>query len=275
MAAIILPQRHYRQPQGRVEIASAWADGLDVAINPPSGLHNLCYGATPVTVHGTPALEATGHGVGVGGFSSTSYLSFTDPSKQVTDGASVFALMQNRSTANQGLWTLTSATETGNQDHLPFSSKIYTSSLSASRWVNGSNIPGGVNELLKPFSVAARRKSYVSGQGWPEFRFYLNDTFVAEKLTNNLSSALGSTFAIGANLQSALYYIGAVSQFLFFTRELSVDEVRSLHENPWQVFRADPVRIYSLAAATIPTLSAPGVTDIGSSSVRPQITLTF
>jgi len=28
-------------------------------------------------------------------------------------------------------------------------------------------------------------------------------------------------------------------------------------------------------AATIPTLSAPGVTDIGSTSVRPQITLTF
>lgn len=65
--------------------------------------------------------------------------------------------------------------------------------------------------------------------------------------------------------------------FATWSRPLTVDEHRAWHENPWQILRAQPRRIFfDLGAASpLPTLSLPGVTDIGTTSARPRVTVTY
>ena len=54
--------------------------------------------------------------------------------------------------------------------------------------------------------------------------------------------------------------------------------VADLYANPWQLLDPAPSRFYLIPTApvlTIPTLSAPGVTDITATAARPQVTLTY
>lgn len=67
-----------------------------------------------------------------------------------------------------------------------------------------------------------------------------------------------------------------ISVFAEFREALSDDEIVSLSRNPWQLF--EPRRILvpvSVGGATIPTLSLPGVTEIGTTSARPRVTVTW
>ena len=45
-----------------------------------------------------------------------------------------------------------------------------------------------------------------------------------------------------------------------------------LVDNPWQLFRADPIRIYSLPSGAI-TLGTPSITNITSSGFRVAVGL--
>ena len=46
-------------------------------------------------------------------------------------------------------------------------------------------------------------------------------------------------------------------------------------DNPWQFFRPARPIIYSLPASGIPVLSGSTVIDIGQTSARPRVTVTF
>jgi hypothetical protein len=52
-------------------------------------------------------------------------------------------------------------------------------------------------------------------------------------------------------------------------------EGRALTANIWQLFRPRTLRIYSLPASGIPVLSGSTVIDIGQTSARPRVTITF
>jgi hypothetical protein len=81
---------------------------------------------------------------------------------------------------------------------------------------------------------------------------------------------------IGVLYAAGNFSLGAYgsSLLLFFNRELSDSEQASLAANPWQLFAARVQRIWSPAAAAIPTLSAatflPG--SITASGFRPRVT---
>lgn len=60
----------------------------------------------------------------------------------------------------------------------------------------------------------------------------------------------------------------------FFDRQLSAAEIAAISENPWQFFQPARPIIYSLPAAA-PTLSAATVTEIGTTTARPRVTVTF
>ena len=51
-----------------------------------------------------------------------------------------------------------------------------------------------------------------------------------------------------------------------FTRALDDDEMRALAANPWQLFRADPIRIYSLpsGAISINSILVDNITQTGA-----------
>jgi hypothetical protein len=70
-------------------------------------------------------------------------------------------------------------------------------------------------------------------------------------------------------------FTGFVYVALAWARALADAEMRALHENPWQLFRPRTLRIYSLPASGIPVLSGSTVIDIGQTSARPRVTITF
>ncbi len=68
---------------------------------------------------------------------------------------------------------------------------------------------------------------------------------------------------------------GVIMAAAFWSRALNDYEVVELHSSPWQLFRADPIRIYSLPAATIPSSLNVAASNITSSGARATVTLVF
>lgn len=61
-----------------------------------------------------------------------------------------------------------------------------------------------------------------------------------------------------------------------WARWVNEEEAADITDNPWQLFRADPVRIYSFPSGPIiPTLSGLTTSHITSSGARHSLTLTF
>jgi hypothetical protein len=58
-------------------------------------------------------------------------------------------------------------------------------------------------------------------------------------------------------------------------RALSAADLVRVTLDPWQLFRPRTLRIYSLGASGIPVLSGSTVIDIGQTSARPRVTITF
>ena len=67
--------------------------------------------------------------------------------------------------------------------------------------------------------------------------------------------------------------------FAFYDQYLMPDALMlEVNKNPWILCSPKPSRFYLIPTApvlTIPTLSAPGVTDITATAARPQVTLTY
>lgn len=95
--------------------------------------------------------------------------------------------------------------------------------------------------------------------------------------SGNFLSISGS-MAVGNYVSGSLARVwdGLHQDFFVWSRILSDGETRAQHENPYQVLA--PIRpiLYSFpSAATAPTLSAATVIDIGTTSARPRVTVTF
>ena len=91
--------------------------------------------------------------------------------------------------------------------------------------------------------------------------------------SSNQANCIGYYQRSGHRAYPESIFLGCVAN-----RAWTHSEVVEVSKNPWQLFAPAPSRFYLIPTApvlTIPTLSAPGVTDIGSTSVRPQVTLTY
>jgi len=83
------------------------------------------------------------------------------------------------------------------------------------------------------------------------------------------------TLYLGNN-SSSFPWNGYIESVFIWTRPVPPDERAPLRENPWQLFRADPVRIYSFPSGPIiPALSGLTTTNITQSGARHSLTLTF
>lgn len=76
-----------------------------------------------------------------------------------------------------------------------------------------------------------------------------------------------NTFTLAGLYDStAIQYSRDIGLVAVFQSALSADEIAELSINPWQLFRADPVRIYSLptGAISINSLTASNITQTGA-----------
>ena len=272
---IIIRRPWTRQPQHAVGARTdGISGGLIVAVNGAAGGGNRV--ASGIAVSQTAALDRapTQGGVGIGGFSASSYLSFTNP-LGTNDPATVFALLKNTATTDQGFWTLTDNPSTDGQDHMPYGGVIYSSTLATSRWINGASVPGGTSALLSPFSFCVTRSWGSSGFFYPTFNAYLNGTNIASSSSIG-GPAAGTVFRLGANSQSSMFYVGRILLFAMWNRELKQTELLSLRSNPWQIFKPQSIKMPTAASGyTHPTLSNARVGSLTSTSGVPLVDYAF
>jgi hypothetical protein len=97
----------------------------------------------------------------------------------------------------------------------------------------------------------------------------------AVSAAGNRGQGTSARFGSGGDY-TAQRFIGSIGLFAVGSAALSAAQSLDLAANPWQLFRADPIRIYSLPPGPIiPTLSGLTTSNITSSGARHSLTLTF
>ena len=259
-AAIILPRRHYTQPQGRVQLDAS--SSLTVGL---SAIYLLSPGQW-----GVELVTQQWRGVAVGsgaGFAGNRLRTSGDVANYVllphNLGAVVEAplsfLVSAEKVSGTVLWSLLHPASQWSGWYSDATGNTKTANL---------NIFTGSVSVTGHVGVFTHDGVTLRGYGYTES---------VDATTDNPFPGVDSV-ALGLASRSP-FSVPSVTDFDFFgvySRDLSADEARALVANPYQIFRAGPVRIYSLPPVlTIPTLSAPGVIDITASSARPQVTLTY
>lgn len=97
-------------------------------------------------------------------------------------------------------------------------------------------------------------------------RMYVDGTAGAP-LTRSYPALPSNTFTLaGLPDSTAIQYSRDIGLVAVFQAALSADEIAELSINPWQLFRADPIRIYSLptGAISINSILASNITQMGA-----------
>jgi len=261
MAAIILPRRSVKRPSGRLVLVNDFAQAgsflFDGGHYNPAAFYRNGYGGVGVTPAGTGTLfsETARQSVDF----TRADLGFPVQPPKYTTVSVVFSTGTDASYSN--IFNFGQEIQvrhtTSNWD---FYHRAGTFKLA--QWSSGY----AQNKIQA--LVAAYDGTNIQLFGDGALRASTSSTVV-----NSLSAdiVIGRDYSTGTNS----YWQGTILATAFIPFYVGQGLATDLAINPWQLFRAEPVRIYSLPAATIPTLSAPGITELGSTSVRPQITLTF
>ena len=250
MTAIIIPRRHYTQPQGRVEIAPEWEDGLIGVFLPPAMSREWQITGT------TGLLVPRRDGIAFD-----------------TNGGGTYASKPVVAHQNTGFTMLVSGV-TKNKSGQDYAG-VY----------NGGTYQGLLYSLgLAKFSYYPRNGLGVTFDAAPALAAYGGDEYTLIGGGDGISHA-GALMQNGALYQLSGAYSGAsaydrvhsggrfaaggsVSNTLsaFWRKFLVPDAQRELALNPWQLFRADPIRIYSLptGAISINSIAASNITQTGA-----------
>ena len=254
MTAIIIPRRHYTQPQGRVEVAPEWADGLIGVFLPPAMSPEWQITGT------TGALVPRRDGIAFDTNGGTTYASKPVVAHQNT-GFTVLASGAVKNTASKDYAGVYNG---GTYQGLLYS----TGSLKFSYYPRNGL---GVVFDAAPLIASGDEYTLIAGGNGISHAAALMQNGALYQLSGAYSGTSaydrvhsGGRFATG----------GAVSNTLsaFWRKFLVPDAQRELALNPWQLFRADPVRIYSLPSGPI-TLGTPSITNITSSGFRVAVGL--
>ena len=268
MAAIILPRRHYKQPAGELVIAPEWSRDC----------RGVFGSSNKVLVRGSETIVkagAFGRGISYAGNPASNSDSWRVSDTRILAGldqSTVVSFVNLVGLGSAGERVIYSERDAGNPDIFKVTRSSGTNFSfvfrnSSNQLINNATTVSGSGEdnfVAFVTNGSASRTIYVNGS------HATNTTDYSNTINHCNNVQIGRDFRDNLGWFSVIYFVSV------FARAMSFDELDELNRNPWQLFRADPVRIYSLPPAlTIPTLSAPGVTDIGSTSVRPQVTLTY
>ena len=259
MTAIIIPRRHYTQPQGRVEVdpsfesAYAWLPQYGgkrtTGVVTPFGTAQKCGMAT-----GGTAEESASYIEAVGGKAyfgkrpqwcviAGKFQSLSAPVRAFGCGQamtlSTAAQLQILSTG-----AIEFATNSGNW-------KAY--SVAATHRADGTFCVGYSIDESGLLTVVLNGRMLGSQAGWTSLP------------TPSVDPAFGMIYASASN--QLMYGSGSEIGFAAFGNGVDVArKARALTENPWQLFRADPIRIYSLptGAISINSITASNIAQTGA-----------
>ena len=254
MTAIIIPRRHYTQPQGRVEIAPEWEDGLIGVFLPPAM---------------SPEWQITGT-TGV-------LVPRRDGIAFDTNGGTTYASKPVVAHQNTGFTMLVSGVTKNNasKDYAGvYNGGTYQGLLYSTTLLKFSYYPrNGLGVVFDAAPALAGGDEYTligGGDGISHAGALMQNGALYQ-----LSGAYSGTSAYDRVHSGGRFTTGgAVSNTLsaFWRKFLVPDAQRELALNPWQLFRADPARIYSLPSGAI-TLGTPRFLRVTSSGFGVELDL--
>lgn len=281
MSVIHIPRRHYAQHQGRVELAQEWVSRVLDVVSLQADVRNCVENGSVPVVSGTSvtansagvarAIVTSGHAVTLSG------ARYSYPQRVCTDGAfvTVFSLRTTAITPIFGAWSgaprvLVRANETvGGANTAGAINFRY--GTGGGTTTSGSSASVGLSDGSA--HTAVFRMLGVGPSGLLDI--FIDGQLVASATNQRFeSTSFAGDFAIGAVPGLADTPGVAVSMFAAISGAPSLDECSALSNNPWQMFRAEPRRIYSFPSEiVIPTLSALTTTNITTSGARHSLTL--
>lgn len=253
MSAIIIPRKHLRQPQGRVSVD--WSHPL------ARGLVALC---TPQgeLVAGTPALPPVGdwsagvnqHGRIARGPASDSLAYWSIPLAQPAVILEDFSLYLFGGASTTGLFPALSTVNTGSLGV----NAIQLSLTQAQAKLDNNNGPLAPSNSLHGVQVFAVR----SGN---KVSTLVNGVNAGSSTTGTRTGTITELFFGRSKTSNTAAGTWAVYAALW-TRAVSDLEAAEHYRYPWQLFRADPIRIYSLptGAISINSITASNITQTGA-----------
>lgn len=223
MTAILLPRRHYTQPRGRTELDANW--GATAAEYPGrSVLHNA-----------TVVAEAFGAAWSLNGSNQ-----FVDLGALSGGDITIGALISQGSSINS--FPLSSRASSGGNGIEILAGPGGTPNGATGR----AQTSGGSYDTSTSISLTAGR-FYFHVVTWTpgQLRHFVEGT---PRAITSAFGTLSHSQPLYVGRRGTTYFAGRVGLAFAIPRRLEADEVFELYNNPWQLFRADPVRIYSLGA---------------------------
>ena len=270
MTAIIIPRKHLSQPQGRVELAPEWAGIINrayVAGQSHDLAYDFWYGTAPYELNPNPTglwlRFAEQQGVALtsgGGFSSI-----------VNVDAPVFVVCLSVRTEPTSRWSFADYDYAGNPGAVSFGARFDApGALLRVRNASGSNlVETTFTNVIKPGV-----NSHVFGHTPNSLGYIANGDGVYKSAVSAAGSrgpGASARFGSGGDF-AGQRFIGSIGLFAVGSGDLPKTEALDLAANPWQLFRADPIRIYSLPTGAI-SLSINSITASNITQTGARITL--
>ena len=265
---IIIPRKHYTQPQGRVEIDwnAPAAQMLRLAVVPGIGLRDLV-GSAPVTPlnAGPKVMRPAAFGMTYENPDSASnqglltvgrYRSDTPVFSAGTDQTLMYvASTYPRAASGYGAHVFIPLASTY-IDHIgavlgQSNSADWRYSIDTVSWFQNLSAFRGVLASTGPNNRPITSRRYFDA---------------GQTLDNTINTAYGNVGFEGVHVGSSAGSARNVVGIFGWDRIVSFEEGDEIIRAPWQLFRADPIRIYSLptGAISINSITASNITQTGA-----------
>lgn len=265
MTAIIIPRKHLRQPQGPVEInwSHPFSEGLIFAFD-PAGWRNAVTGVAMTAVGGASRFPGqTGQRLRT--LASADVLTCPIPRVGSTSPLYTYA----RATALTSNTTRKRLLRLSNATNGTIVSFDYGDGFANRAFVTIQTASGFPSLSTDRAPVIGDQDVYFGHDGTNSSNGLTVIVNGVAGTTNNGAQAARlahvDTLYLGNN--ASLYpWNGYIESVFIWTRPIPTDERDPLRENPWQLFRADPIRIYSLptGAISINSITASNIAQTGA-----------
>lgn len=273
MAAIIIPRKHLSQPQGRVELAPEWA-GIIKRAYVAGQSHDLAYDFWYDTAQYELSPTPTGLGLTFAAQQGVALTSGSGFSSIVDIDAPVFVVCLSVRTNPDQRWLFADYDFGGSANKISFGVRgNATDALLRVRNASGSNLVETTFTNVTKLGV----NSQVFGHTTSSLGYVANGDGVyksAVSAAGSRGTGTSARFGSGGDFPSN-NFIGSIALFAVGSADLPEKQALDLAENPWQLFRADPIRIYSIPSGPISlTINSITASNITSSGARITLGLT-
>lgn len=271
VASIIIPGRAYKQPSGRVKIARDW-EGLVL-----SAYTAGAYNAVNSSFSASDNVSSSPGALGLQDLPSGSASYINETAAPEDDFILLCAFNVGGTSSVRQLC----AADYGSSGNRIFQ---FRTSGTAVQFIRFNTANAAFTQSGGNVTDIENKAGFVSALAWSrgnDYGFVIDSLEASGVMTGTPKTWGAVTYANWYSRQSGATTYSELSTHQGGLRAVikgAGDETlrRSLQSNPFQLFDGEPTRIYFLPpAVATPTLSFPGVIDIGTTSARPQVTLTY